>query len=100
MVRWFPRFAGIVLFLFPMGCQHYRENWCMEHGFVHANQQPQQAPQPQVYAPVAYPPQGYAAPVSYGAPNYAAAPYCAPAPNYCPPPAAGAGAPATWSQGR
>ena len=89
MVRWFPRCAGILFFLLPIGCMQFRENWCMEHGFVPANQAQQQTPPPQVYAPQ-----------SYANPNYAAAPYCPPAPNYCPPPGVGGGAPATWSQGR
>lgn len=83
MMRWFPPLLGAMLVISPLGCRQYRENWCQEHGFVHANQVPQAAPPPQVYAQ----PQVYAAPVApiNYAPGYGAQQYCAPAPTACPP---------------
>ncbi|GEM_PF-5894609 len=87
MKRWFPPLLGAMLVLSPLGCKQYRENWCQDHGFVHANQVPQAAPPPaQVYAPPVYAQPQYAAPVGYAQPAYGPQQYCAPpGGNVCPP---------------
>lgn len=99
MSRWFPRILGVVLFLCPLGCRQYRENWCMDHGYVPANQAHTQAQPPVIQQPVVYSQPAYQQPV-YAQPGYGGGQICYPPAqaNICPPGTVPVAGQTTWNR--